>query len=33
MADRGIKKVAGDIIIQTALFKVNKNQNLPENIV
>ncbi len=33
IADRGIKKVAGDIIIQTALFKVNKNQNLPENIV
>lgn len=31
--DKGIKKVNGDIIIQTAVFKVNKSQKLPENIV
>lgn len=30
---KGIKKVNGDIIIQTALFKANKTQRLPENIV
>jgi D-alanyl-D-alanine carboxypeptidase/D-alanyl-D-alanine-endopeptidase (penicillin-binding protein 4) len=33
MADKGIKKVAGDIIIQTGVFKANKSQTLPENIV
>ncbi|WP_226064456.1 D-alanyl-D-alanine carboxypeptidase/D-alanyl-D-alanine endopeptidase [Kaistella polysaccharea] len=33
LSDKGIKKVNGDIIIQTALFKLNKTQNLPENIV
>lgn len=30
---KGINKVNGDIIIQNALFKENKNMNLPENIV
>ncbi|MBF8455832.1 D-alanyl-D-alanine carboxypeptidase/D-alanyl-D-alanine-endopeptidase [Kaistella sp. G5-32] len=33
MAAKGIKKVSGDIIIQTAVFKANKSQTLPENIV
>lgn len=33
LAGKGIKKVNGDIVIQTALFKVNKSQTLPENIV
>ncbi|KIA88309.1 D-alanyl-D-alanine carboxypeptidase/D-alanyl-D-alanine endopeptidase [Kaistella jeonii] len=33
MAGKGIKKVSGDIIIQTAVFKANKSQTLPENIV
>lgn len=33
MGSKGIKKVNGDIIIQTAIFKVNKTQKLPENIV
>lgn len=33
MGDKGIKKVKGDIIIQTAVFKINKTQKLPENIV
>ena len=33
MAEKGIKKVSGDIIIQTGVFKVNKSQTLPENIV
>ena len=31
--DKGIKKINGDIIIQTGVFKVNKTQLLPENIV
>ncbi len=31
--DKGIKKINGDIIIQTAVFKLNKSQSLPENIV
>ena len=30
---KGIKKVNGDIIIQTGVFKANKSQKLPENIV
>ena len=30
---KGIKKINGDIIIQNALFKENKNTFLPENIV
>lgn len=33
MKNYGIKKVNGDIIIQTAVFKENKMANLPENIV
>ncbi len=33
MADKGIKKVAGDILIQTAVFKENKIERLPESIV
>lgn len=31
--DKGIKKINGDIIIQTGVFKVNKTQLLPESIV
>ena len=31
--EKGIKKINGDIIIQTALFKENKTPFLPENIV
>ncbi|MEC5394383.1 D-alanyl-D-alanine carboxypeptidase/D-alanyl-D-alanine-endopeptidase [Bergeyella sp. RCAD1439] len=30
---KGIKKITGDIIIQTAVFKENKRATLPENIV
>lgn len=33
ISDKGIKKINGDIIIQTGIFKVNKTQKLPENIV
>lgn len=33
ISEKGIKKVNGDIIIQTGMFKVNKTQKLPENIV
>ncbi len=33
IGEKGIKKVNGDIIIQTAVFKANKTQNLPANIV
>ena len=33
LAEKGIKKVNGDIIAQTAVFKLNKNPILPENIV
>lgn len=33
MADKGIKKVNGEIFIQTAVFKENKVERLPENIV
>ena len=33
IADKGIKKVNGDIIIQTGVFKANKSQLLPESIV
>lgn len=33
LANKGIKKVNGDIIIQTAVFKENKIASLPENIV
>ena len=33
ITDAGIKKINGDIIIQTAVFKVNKSPILPENIV
>lgn len=33
IADAGIKKINGDIIIQTAVFKVNRSPVLPENIV
>ena len=33
MKDKGIKKVNGDIVIQTGVFKENKSENLPENIV
>jgi D-alanyl-D-alanine carboxypeptidase/D-alanyl-D-alanine-endopeptidase (penicillin-binding protein 4) len=33
ITDTGIKKIKGDIIIQTAVFKENKNPILPENIV
>lgn len=31
--EKGIKKIKGDIIIQTGVFKANKTQRLPENIV
>lgn len=31
--EKGIQKIAGDLIIQNALFKENKDMNLPENIV
>ena len=31
--DKGITKVNGDIIIQTGVFKLNKSQLLPQNIV
>lgn len=31
--EKGIKKITGDIIIQTAIFKENKKQELPQNIV
>lgn len=31
--DKGIKKITGDIIIQTAIFKENKTAELPQNIV
>ncbi|WHF52634.1 D-alanyl-D-alanine carboxypeptidase/D-alanyl-D-alanine-endopeptidase [Chryseobacterium gotjawalense] len=31
--EKGIKKINGDIIIQTGVFKLNKSQSLPENIV
>ena len=33
IAEKGIKKITGDIIIQTGVFKSNKSQKLPENIV
>ncbi|ACU07253.1 D-alanyl-D-alanine carboxypeptidase [Flavobacteriaceae bacterium 3519-10] len=33
LSEKGIKKVNGDIIIQTGIFKANKMQRLPENIV
>jgi len=33
ISTKGIKKVNGNIIIQTAVFKANKSQKLPENIV
>lgn len=33
ISDAGIKKIKGDIIIQSAVFKVNKSPILPENIV
>ena len=33
LSEKGIKKVNGDIIIQTGIFKANKSQRLPENIV
>lgn len=33
LADKGIKKVNGDIVIQNAVFKENKLSTLPENIV
>lgn len=33
ISEKGIKKVNGDIIIQTGIFKINKTQSLPENIV
>lgn len=33
LSNKGIKKVMGDIIIQTAVFKENKINSLPENIV
>ncbi|MBW8360884.1 MAG: D-alanyl-D-alanine carboxypeptidase/D-alanyl-D-alanine-endopeptidase [Kaistella sp.] len=33
MNSKGIKKVNGNIIIQTGVFKLNKTQKLPENIV
>ena len=33
ISEKGIKKISGDIIIQTAVFKANKSQKLPENIV
>lgn len=31
--EKGIKKIGGNIVIQTALFKENKQEMLPENIV
>lgn len=31
--EKGIKKINGDIIIQTGVFKLNKSQSLPESIV
>ncbi len=33
IAEKGIKKITGDIIIQTGVFISNKSQNLPANIV
>ena len=33
IASKGIKKIAGDIVIQTAVFKSNKRDELPANIV
>ena len=33
MKEKGIKKVAGNIMIQTALFKENKMSHIPDNIV
>lgn len=33
IASKGIKKIAGDIVIQTAVFKNNKRDELPANIV
>lgn len=33
ISEKGIKKITGDIIIQTGVFKSNKSQKLPENIV
>lgn len=33
ISKKGINKVNGDIIIQTAVFKANKTQTLPENVV
>lgn len=33
ISDKGIRKINGDIIIQTGVFKANKTQLLPENIV
>lgn len=33
ISERGIKRVKGDIIVQTAVFKENKTPVLPENIV
>lgn len=33
ITDKGIKKVNGDIIIQTGVFKANKSQLLPESVV
>lgn len=33
MKEEGIKKVTGDIVIQTAVFKENKLESLPENVV
>lgn len=33
ISGKGIKKINGDIIIQTGVFKANKTQRLPENVV
>ncbi len=33
ISEKGIKKITGDIIIQTAVFKENKRAELPSNIV
>ena len=33
ISEKGIKKINGDIIIQTGVFKLNKSQSLPESIV
>ncbi|MBS1550126.1 MAG: D-alanyl-D-alanine carboxypeptidase/D-alanyl-D-alanine-endopeptidase [Bacteroidetes bacterium] len=33
MAEKGIKRVNGNIVVQTAVFKTNKIPTLPENIV